>query len=78
MTESELMEELEAIYRQQGPEDALTTDELSHVLGVGHAAVRRRLRAVKKAGRLQAVRVQRENLAGQPHTVTAYRILTAT
>ena len=79
MTAEELLSELESVLAEagRGPDDAYTREELEEILGLGESAVRRRLRAMKKAGRLQIVTVVRENVAGEPSRRPAYRILPA-
>lgn len=76
MTESEMMEELGKLWErvQTGPEDAFTTQELCDSLGMTDKAVRQRLRLADRFGRLERVRVYRENLRGIRHPTVAYRI----
>lgn len=74
MNESQVLEELYRALQNPGPDDAMTRREISEALGLGAEAVRKRLRAAKKAGRLQACRVLRENLEGQMQSTPAYRL----
>ena len=76
MTEAELIRELETLYQQAGagPDDAFTVEELGDIMDLGEKAVRRRLRRVKQAGRLEAMFVMREALNGTVVRVPAYRL----
>lgn len=76
MTESELLNELNQLVLQHAsPEDVRTSEEWGDALGLGQAAMLRRLKAAKKAGRLEVVMVPRERLDGIMQTVRAYRLL---
>ena len=79
MTESEIIEELEKLLtsNQQEPNDAFTITEWCEILGLAEKTVRKRLRVVKKAGRLYRVMVMRENLAGVSVPIPAYRIISS-
>lgn len=78
ITMSEVLAELElATKRINSPDDAPTITELQEETGWGSIRVRATLREAKKAGRLQAVRVMRENLAGYMQPSVGYRILPA-
>jgi len=48
---------------------------LSELLGVGDAAIRKRLKQFSKTGRLLPVRIMRKSLTGNLRKVWGYRIL---
>ena len=76
MSESELIAELQtAIDNVELPDDAFTTGELADLLGVGDAAIRKRLKQFSKTGRLLPVRIMRKSLTGNLRKVWGYRIL---
>lgn len=76
ITMAEVLQELEAaVKRTNSPDDAPTILELQEATGWGSIRVRKSLTVAKKAGRLQAVRVMRENLAGFQQPSYGYRIL---
>ena len=76
MTEADLIAELQtAIDNTASPADAFTTGELSELLGVGDAAIRKRLKQFSKTGRLLPVRIMRKSLTGNLRKVWGYRIL---
>ena len=76
MTEADLIAELQAaIENVEAPDDAFTTGELADLLGVGEAAVRKRLKRISKTGRLVPVQIMRESLTGNLRKVWGYRIL---
>ena len=76
MTEADLIAELQtAIDNTESPDDAFTTGELSELLGVGDAAIRKRLKQFSKTGRLLPVRIMRTSLTGKLRKVWGYRIL---
>jgi hypothetical protein len=76
MTEADLIAELQtAIDNTESPDDAFTTGELSELLGVGDAAIRKRLKQFSKTGRLLPVRIMRKSLTGNLRKVWGYRIL---
>ena len=76
MTEADLIAELQAaIENVESPDDAFTTGELADLLGVGNAAIRKRLKKLKKTGRLLPVQIMRKSLTGDLRKVWGYRIL---
>lgn len=76
MTEAALIAELQAaIENVESPDDAFTTGELADLLGVGNAAIRKRLKKLKKTGRLLPVQIMRKSLTGDLRKVWGYRIL---
>ena len=76
MTEADLIAELQAAIENVGsPDDAFTTGELAELLGVGDAAIRKRLKQFSKTGRLLPVRIMRKSLTGDLRKVWGYRIL---
>ena len=76
MTEADLIAELQAAIENVGsPDDAFTTGELAELLGVGDAAIRKRLKKLNKTGRLMPVRIMRNSLTGTLRRVWGYRIL---
>jgi len=78
MTEAELLAAIEtALSTTESPEGAMTMQELMAASGANEKAMRTRLRALKNAGRLEVVRVGRENLAGYVTPVPAYRLVDA-
>lgn len=77
MTSEELIAELAAIMSADGPEDAYTTGDLCELLGLSAGSVRRRLKVLAKAKRLQVVTVQRQAIDGVYYPTTAYRIKSA-
>ena len=77
MTEAELLEALVTELRAQdaGPEDARTTLEWVPMFGLrDDEAVRRRIKALLRAGHMESCWVKRQNMAGNPTTVPAYRL----
>lgn len=78
MTNAEILAAIElALSTTTDDDGAMTMNELSEALALGHQAVRVRLRALKAAGRLEVVRVKRESLAGIMQPVWAYKILSS-
>jgi len=77
MTEAEIIEELQEALADGGATDAFTTPELAQMLNIGHAAVRRRLKVLQSAGRLEPVRVMRMSLTGTMRRCWGYRIIHA-
>ncbi len=76
MTTEEMLLELEKVLtKADTPDDAVTTGELADLLGVGDAAVRKRLKKLSKTGRVVPVRVHRKSLTGTSRLVWAYQIL---
>ena len=76
MTQEEIVAELQkAIDSADSPDDAFTTGELSEVLDIGEAAVRRRLRKLTDTGRIQPVRILRKSLTGTMRKVWGYRFI---
>ena len=76
MPEADLIAELQAAIENVGsPDDAFTTGELAELLGVGDAAIRKRLKQFSKTGRLLPVRIMRKSLTGDLRKVWGYRIL---
>lgn len=78
ITAAEVLQELEraaALVADAG--DAFTLRDLQEATGWGSIRTRNLLRQAKKAGRLEVVRVQRENLAGYLQATFAYRIVPA-
>lgn len=59
-------------------EEGATVRELMECTGWPLKRVRERLRAIKKEGRLEYVRVYRENIMGSMSSVPAYRLKNAT
>jgi hypothetical protein len=76
MTEADMIAELEKlqIAMRQGPEGALTTREWCEKLNVTEKAMRDKLKLVQQMGRLERIRVYREDLRGAMQPVTAYQI----
>ncbi len=75
MVESEFIAELEAaLQAQENPADAFTTREWCAMLGLGHEAVRKRLRKLQDMDRLETVQKLTRVLGGTK-SVNAYRIL---
>ena len=75
MTTDELIAALEDVRRlADNPEGFYTTDELSDILGIGLQAVRRRLKAARKADRLEVSAKVITALDGSEHRSPAYRI----
>lgn len=76
MTEADLIAELQAAMESvESQDDAFTTGELADLLGVGDAAIRKRLKQFNKTGRLMPVRIMRKSLTGNLRKVWGYRIL---
>ena len=75
ITEAELVQALErALVADDNPEGALTTNELADLTGWHERTVLRALRKLKRAGRLEIVRVQQLDLADRMTKVPAYRL----
>lgn len=80
LTQAQILEELEqaiAFSHPENPDDAYTTNDLTRMLGLSPGAVRSRLQVLSEAGRLEAVRITKFNIAGIPQPRIAYRILPA-
>ena len=81
MSERELLEALRAATRTAEPggeaAGAMTTAELADETGWSTARVRRGLKALKRAGRLETVYVRREALDDSMRPTPAYRIVEA-
>ena len=79
ITESQLIAALqEARAEARTADGAMTTQELIARLGWSGTRVRRRLHALKAAGRLEIVSVTRQNLANVDQVLPGYRILDTT
>ena len=75
ITEADLLRALEeALVSGDAPEGALTALELADAMGLHINRVRGALRALKKANRLEVVRISYRDLADRLTTVPAYRI----
>lgn len=76
MNEVELLAALEdAFLSATDPEGAMTMAELVETTGMSDKSLRPRLLKLKRSGKLEAVRVVRENLAGYRQPVPAYRTI---
>jgi DNA-binding Lrp family transcriptional regulator len=78
LTQTQILEELEraiANSNPENPDDAYTTNDFAKMLGLSPGAIRNRLQMLSEAGRLEAVRVTKPNIAGIPQARIAYRIL---
>ena len=76
MTESQLIAALQAARTEAKTADgALTTQELMERLGWSSEKVRKRLRALKIAGKLEVVKVTRYNLSDAEQLIPGYRII---
>jgi len=72
----ELIEVLLAVLRAEGnPEGVATARELQEETGLSLEKVREGLRELKKEGRLEAVKVQRERLDGAVVRLPGYRLV---
>jgi hypothetical protein len=72
-TGKELLDSLEAFMLRQG-EEGVTSREMAEATGHGRDWVRQRLRALKKAGRLELAKGLRENIEGEWMPATVYRL----
>lgn len=72
ISESDLMVSLVEMLAPDG--EGWRTVELAEVLNVSTSSVRKLLRALHKADRLERVRVRVEDLSGRQATVTGYRL----
>lgn len=78
ITMSEVLQELEAVVSKARTKDGFNTvQEMMDVSGWGMGKVRKTLMALKKQGRLEVSKADRENLAGKLNAVNVYRILPA-
>lgn len=76
MDVNEIVEELSAaLLLQDSPEGYYTTEELGEIMGLSISAVRRRLKVLNKAGRLQVVKKSVASMDGVIRPVQAYRIV---
>lgn len=77
VTETELLAALaEAEASDAGPDDAFTVAELAERTGVSVLAMRARIGALVRAGRVESVRVTRPAMDGRAARVPAYRLAT--
>ena len=67
----ELLRELEAALPQEG---GITTRELAEKLGLGRQATLRRIRELKKLGRIELCRKRIRDITDRWLTVTAWRL----
>lgn len=74
MTEAQLLEELQQALVLTDAEEASTVREIADRLGVSPKTVRERLRALKRAGRLECVTVYRESIDGRMTPVPGFRL----
>ena len=75
MDVSQIIQELErAIKSENAPEGFYTTEELADMLGVGVAAVRRRLKVLHTAGQVESMRKPVQGMDGVTRPVQSYRI----
>jgi len=76
MTEAEYLEEIAAaLQRREHPDDAWTSTELADMLDLKPDAVRKRIRALKKLGRIEVVIKSVTGNDDRHYPVTAYRVL---
>lgn len=78
ITQADLLRALEeALVSEQNPEGAMTVKELSAATDMHETKIREGLNQLKSVGRLEVVRVRREDLAGRQMKVPAYRLKAA-
>ena len=77
VTTNELLDALRAAAPVTGatPKDAYSMTELAAATGWGRARISQQLAALKTAGRLEIVNVQREAIDGLMRQLPVYRIL---
>jgi hypothetical protein len=75
ITADDLVAALEEAQAADSPNGLLTTAELAERLGRNDKWVRLELAKLKRAGRLECVRVYRESIAGYAVTVPGYRLV---
>jgi len=72
-TDEELLESLLQESNDLGPNDAWTMEELYQKSGIGRDRLRRKMHELKRAGKVEPVKVRRLNLGDDPQTVQGYR-----
>jgi len=71
----ELLAELTGLLETHLEEsDALTSGEIQQALGISYERTLRLLHELKRAGKIESVRVGRENLSGALMFIPAYRL----
>ena len=77
ISEQRLVEALQSAQREkENPQGALTTVQLSGIMGLGVETVRKYLRRLNERGMLARARIHEEDLAGRVMPKFAYRIKT--
>lgn len=74
VTANELLEELRRGHTSNAPADALTCREIGAALGIGHSAVKERLKRIRLEGRLAVWTKCVIDSAGRTQAVPAYTI----
>lgn len=75
MTVEEIIAELQAVLLDPGPDDAYTMEEWAAHFGLAIDATRKRIKVLARAGRIERVKVPREDVWGSPYMAKAYRVL---
>ena len=75
-TEIELLDAVgQALRDAKTPQGAMSTEQISEELGLSPPAVRRRIRALKKAGKVETVSVTIEDISERITSIPAYRFI---
>ena len=65
MTEEEIIKEILAVVTHEGDRDSFTTTELSDAIGLSNPTVRKKLRVLWNAGRLEATQKRITGIDGR-------------
>lgn len=75
ITQAEILDAIRDAVQTADVPDAFTMRELQDATGWGEKQARAKMRVAKLAGRVDVVRVERENLQGRMMPVLAYRLV---
>ncbi len=77
MTEEEIIKEILAVVTHEGDRDSFTTTELSDAIGLSNPTVRKKLRVLWNAGRLETTQKRIAGIDGRSYMRAEYRLLPA-
>ena len=75
MTEEDIIKEILAIRTHEGDQDSFTTTELSDAIGLSNHTLRKKLRVLWNAGRLEATQKRIAGIDSRSYMRAAYRLL---
>tara|TARA_R100001163_G_C4996126_1_gene146937 strand:+ start:291 stop:557 length:267 start_codon:yes stop_codon:yes gene_type:complete len=75
ITEEEIIKEILAVVTHEGDQDSFTTTELSDAIGLSGPTVRKKLRVLWNAGRLESTQKRITGIDGRSYMRSAYRLL---